>query len=138
MFSYFKNRKQQRLDDAFHRALWGKEWAKVADPLQQGADPNARPPYERHSALADAIQYGAPLATIIAFLDAGADPQEPYRYLAVDFRLSELAKMSKCDTAIVRRLEEAEAQAEARHGARTLDRGRSNKRCGLPYRPPAP
>ena len=134
MFNVFEKKRQQRLNREMHQAISRQQWPKVEKLLRDGANPKTRgTPFERYLPLAEAV-LTAPLSTINAFLDAGADPQEPYRWNAIDYPLSEIAEVVGRDSDIVERLKRAEVEAEAKNGPRALDRGGPRKSCGR--RPP--
>ena len=111
-------------------ALREHDVSEVERLLRKGANPNDyADSADHHLPLANAIRYNAPLEIFNVLLKHGADPQEPFCFMGREFKLSEAAELSKRSHEIVRRLKEAELEAEAKNGPRELFRGYVRTSC---------
>jgi hypothetical protein len=121
IFKSIFNRKARKLNFRLHLAIQKDNLSEVEESLCHGADPNRYAMASlRHRPLACAIRYNASLPIINALLKAGADPQEPFNFMAREVLLSEAARLSGRADAIVQRLRDAEKEAEAKNGSRPL------------------
>jgi hypothetical protein len=125
LFNSIIYRKQNERNVELHIAIHHKGGGEVEKWLRAGADPNsyAQPGITPHRPLGEAVKCGASLEVIDALLKAGADPQEPYRFMGREFLNSEAAELSGLSKEIVARLKLAEKEAEAKNGPRELFRG---------------
>jgi len=123
IFKSSGERKVARLNGLLHQAIFRHDAVDVATLLGEGADPNVfASPADRYRPLSYAIEWAAPFQVIDALLNAGADPQEPYRWQGRDYRLSEIAEMGGLQKEILERLKSAEREADNKYGPRPLSK----------------
>ena len=121
---------QKTLTDELRSAILWRDVDGVKRALTEGADPNAPVNARGRHALDYAIDWDTPLVIFEALLEAGADPQVPYVFQGNEIRLSEAAKWCKKSDDIVKRLEQAEQEAESKNGPRPLSQKKTVS-CGL-------
>ncbi len=127
--SLFK-RSKKKLAILLRMAIQQHDVEEVKNLLQEGADPNDfADSAEYYRPLGLALRCKAPLQTFEELLKAGADPQEPYRFLGQEFLLSDAAEKSGLPQEVVQCLRMAEQKAETQNGPRTLFQIPAGKSC---------
>ena len=112
------------LSEVLENAISNNRVSTVQRVLRFGLDPNVILPESRLRPLAFALEFRSDFEVVKSLLDFGADPQDPFPFGMSNFSYSELVHMGNNprDPKIVDLIENAEREAESKHGPRQFRR----------------